>query len=138
MAGFRRLYCIGGLGGFLGSDGINPIALQILVGDADRQWLEAHYFDESIKPIGKIKSIIPEGPDHPTMIKDACIAFAPIFFKECPSLSVVENQLKTCAKLDFDLKLQDIPTEWLSLRKEAEPYFKALNIFEAKLKQIKP
>ena len=43
MAGYSRIYCIGGLGGFGGADGINPILLQIWVGDASRQWFEAHY-----------------------------------------------------------------------------------------------
>lgn len=34
MAGFSRMYCIGGLGGFMGADGINPLNALILVGDA--------------------------------------------------------------------------------------------------------
>ena len=44
MAVYSRLYCIGGLGGLAGADGLNPISLQIWVGDASRQWFEAHYF----------------------------------------------------------------------------------------------
>jgi hypothetical protein len=46
MAGYSKLYCVGGLGGYLGADGINPILFQILIGNADRQWLEVHYFDK--------------------------------------------------------------------------------------------
>ena len=32
-------------------DGINPISLQILVGQSDRFWLEPRYFDDTLKPI---------------------------------------------------------------------------------------
>ena len=78
MAGYNKIYLIGGEGGFKGSDGINPILFQILVGDADRQWLEVHYFDQNIKPL--VKSIIPEKPD--VGLLDACIAFYPDFFKD--------------------------------------------------------
>ena len=42
MAGFNKVYYVGGLGGFMGADGINPICFEIWVGDADRQWLEVH------------------------------------------------------------------------------------------------
>ena len=44
MAGYSKIYCIGGEGGFIGVDGINPIDIQILVSDVHRQWLEVHYF----------------------------------------------------------------------------------------------
>ena len=29
----------------MGADGVNPIEFLVLVGDADRQWLEPQYFD---------------------------------------------------------------------------------------------
>lgn len=29
MAGYSKIFCIGGEGGYLGSDGINPILFQI-------------------------------------------------------------------------------------------------------------
>ena len=45
MAGFSKIYIIGGSGGFLGSDGVNPIIVQILVGRSDGEWLEVNYFD---------------------------------------------------------------------------------------------
>jgi hypothetical protein len=51
VAGFSRLYVVGGLGGFQGADGVNPIEFMVLVGDGSRQWLEPHYFDGSITPI---------------------------------------------------------------------------------------
>ena len=63
MAGYSKFYVVGGEGGFMGSDGVNPIEILILVGDAGRQWLEPHYFDASIRPIGRIQLIVPAGPD---------------------------------------------------------------------------
>jgi len=136
MAGFSKLYCIGGLGGFMGADGINPIALQILVGDADRQWLEPHYFNQSLRPIGNIRTIIPEGPDHPNLLIDACVAFAPKYFEKCPSLEIIKQKLKDYDRLDFHLRREDIPSTWFDLRKEAYSYFKNLIIFEANLTQV--
>ena len=68
MADFSELYVIGSQGGFMGADGVNPIEFLVLVGDASRQWLEPHYFDKSINPIGKLRSIIPAGPDQPEIL----------------------------------------------------------------------
>lgn len=136
MAGFSKIYYVGGLGGFQGADGINPIVFQILVGDADRQWYEVHYFYKRIKPIGQIRIIIPESPNNPNALLDSCIAFYPTFFSSCPMLKIVENKLVKASRLDFDLNLKGIPIEWNQLRNEALPLFKKLNIFEANLKCI--
>lgn len=136
MAGFSKLYVIGGLGGFQGADGVNPIRLQIWVGDADRQWLEPHYVDRSIKPLGTIRSIVPEGPDVPNSLIDACIAFFPQQFEQCPSLTVVRERLQTATYLDFDVGKDEIPEEWTQLRREAWPFFKKLTIFEAVLSRL--
>ena len=136
MAGYSKLYCVGGLGGFMGADGVNPILFQILVGDADRQWLEAHYFDKSIKPLGEIKVIIPARPDDENSLLDACIAFYPQHFADCPSLPEVEKKVKDLTRLDFDLGMDKVPEEWHKFRKEGEPMFKQLNIFEAQLKRM--
>lgn len=137
MAGYSKIYCVGGLGGFQGADGINPILFQILVGDADRQWLEVRYFDKRIKPLGKISVIIPESPDSPNALLDACIAFYPKHFESCFLLSQVEQKLGNLTKLDFHLEQNTIPEEWQNLKIEALPLFKMLNIFEANLTQIK-
>ncbi len=137
MAGFSKIYCVGGLGGFMGADGINPIFFQILVGDADRQWLEVKYFDKTIKPMGNITTIIPEGPNHPNSLLDACIAFFPKFFVECPSVEIVSKKLANKKRLDFDAKPDEIPKEWQQLRNEALTLFKTLHIFEAGLRKMK-
>ena len=136
MAGFRRLYCIGGLGGFQGADGLNPIDFQILVGQSDRFWLESHYFDKRIKPIGQIRKIIPTKNNHSDSLIDACIAFAPKLFDGCQSLEKVSEQLKDYKRLDFDLYLERIPELWYELRKEAMPIFEKLNIFQGSLSEL--
>jgi len=135
MAGFENIYCIGGLGGYLGADGINPIYLQILVGYSDRMWLEPHYFDKGITPIGNIGSTIPADPDDPNMLIDATIAFAPAFFKKCKTLEVVKEILQDYRNLDFG-NAKSIPVEWKLLREEAYPFFNELNIFSADLKPV--
>ncbi len=136
MAGYSKLYCVGGLGGFQGADGINPIFFQILVGDADRQWLEVHYFDKRIKSLGNISVIIPEAPNHPNSLLDACIAFYPTHFESCSLLAQVEQKIGNLTRLDFHLGQNTIPEEWYDLRAEALPLFKTLNIFEANLTPV--
>ena len=137
MAGFSRIFCIGGLGGFQGADGINPISLQIWVGDGNRQWLEPHYFDKNIAPIGNIQKIIPEGPDHPNSLIDACIAFSPNYFNTCSSILEVDEELKNVDYLDFSSEKDKIPKIWHELRQEALPFFEKLNIFKADLVELK-
>ena len=137
MAGFSKLFVIGGLGGFQGADGVNPISMQIWVGDADRQWLQAHYVDRSIKSLGAIKTLVPEGPDDPNSLLDACIAFFPKHFEECPSLTEVSILLAGATRLDFDRDEPKVRVIWRKLREEARPYFKRLHIFEAVLQPIK-
>jgi hypothetical protein len=133
MAGYSKLYVIGGLGGFMGADGVNPIEFLVLVGGADRQWLEPHYFDPSIRPIGRLRVIVPTGPDHPDALLDACIAFCPRYFRSCPSLTEVESALREADRLDFHARLQEIPAAWSRLRDEARPLLDSMNIWSADL-----
>ena len=137
MAGYLKIYCIGGLGGFQGADGINPITMQIWVGYSDRQWFEPHYFEPGIRPLGSVKCLIPEGPDHPHALVDACIAFYPRHFRDCPSLPVIAERLAGVERLDFHLGKDAIPKEWPRLRKEAWPLFQTLHILEGDLRPIK-
>ena len=137
MAGYSKIYVVGGLGGCMGADGVNPIEFLILVGDADRQWLEPHYFDSSIMPIGSVRVIVPLGPDHPDSLLDACIAFCPRHFTSCPSFAEVESALRETDRLDFDARPQRIPVAWANLREEARPLFAAMNIWHADLMPIK-
>ena len=130
MAGYSKIYCIGDDGW----DGINPIFFQILVGDSDRQWLEPRYFDRRIRPIGRVKVIIPAGPDHPDTLIDACLAFSPKYFESCPSLIQVSEALAKARSIDFHLDGE--PINWAQLREEARPYFKKITIYEAELNKI--
>tara|TARA_Y100000590_G_scaffold424431_1_gene531333 strand:- start:541 stop:963 length:423 start_codon:yes stop_codon:yes gene_type:complete len=135
MAGYDKIYCIGGQGGFLGSDGINPINLQILVGHGNRMWLEPHYFDKNLSPIGKIKTIIPSNPNDPNMLIDAALAFVPKYFSHCKMLEIISPKLNNSDRLEFD-NPKTIPDEWLYLRKEAYPIYQKLNIYEAQLNLV--
>lgn len=133
MAGYSRMYVFGGEGGFMGAGGVNPIELVILVGDADGQWLEPNYVNQALRPAGDIRRIVPVGPDHPDMILDACLAFAPSWFALCPSLARVELELDGLTFLDFDAAPASIPESWEALRAEARPIFEALPDWETKL-----
>lgn len=120
----------------MGADGVNPIEFLVLVGDADRQWLEPHYFDRSIKPIGKLRVIVPARPDQPDSLLDACIAFCPRLFRECPSLGEVESALRDAERLDFHARPQDIPPGWARLRDEARPLLADMSLWRADLVPI--
>ena len=136
MAGYYKLYVIGGLGGFLGTDGVNPIRLQILVGTSSREWWEPRYFMDGIVPIGKLGSIVPQGPDDPDALLDASLAFFPEFFEGCPGLARAQKELAATERLDFDA--DGIPAFWKELREEARARFGELNVWEAELNELHP
>ena len=131
-----KIYCIGAEGGFMGSDGIREIHLQILVCDSDRQSLVPYYFDRSIKPMGRVKVIIPAALDHPDALIDAFLAFFPKHFESCPSLTKVTEGLTKARCIDFHLNGE--PPGWAQLREKARPLFKELIIYEAVLNKISP
>lgn len=133
VAGYTRIYCIGGEGGFMGSDGINPIAAQIWEGDGTRQWLEAHYYDGSIGRLGRVKTVIPQGPGHPNALLDATLAFLPDLYRACPSLAEVWRGIADTEVLDFDQGVDAIPAAWAQLREEARSTFNDLIIYVADL-----
>ncbi|KRE48371.1 hypothetical protein [Paenibacillus sp. Soil724D2] len=110
--------------------------LQILEGNSDRQWYQSRVISAHVKPIGRIKVIIPEGPDLPDAVLDACLAFYPSFFTECPTLPIVQKKLQNATRLDFDLDLEAIPPEWSMLREEARPVFDRLDVYEIKVKKV--
>ena len=133
MAGFSRIYCVGGQGGFIGTDGINPLLLEILEGHSDRMWFEAVYVDTSLRPLGDLRVVVPAGPDDPNAMLDCCLAFFPAAFEACPSLSRVRIQLGSRERLDFDADPDGVPESWLMLRSEAAPIFAGLNLWQADL-----
>jgi hypothetical protein len=135
MAGYSRIYCIGDLGGFQGSDGINRILVQIWQGEGNRQCFEARYFEGSARPLGTVRTVVPAAPDHPDNLLDACIAFLPEAFKACPSLGAVRADLDGVDMLDFDAR-KGVPAGWKALREEARAAFEDLVIFVADLEPL--
>lgn len=136
MAGYNKIYVIGGEGGFQGSDGVMPIFYQILAGVGSRRWMEPHYFDESIKPLGNIKSIVPVSPEDDALF-DAVLAFGPSYFDECPSMAIVRAKLQGVEQLDFNAESNQVPAEWQTLRNEAWELFSKMSIWLADLKPFR-
>lgn len=109
----------------------------ILAGDADRQWLECYYFDRRIRPLGRVRTIIPAGPNHPDMLLYAVIAFFPEFFRACPSLTEARSFLEDARKIDFDTGF-NVLLCWDKLREEAREHFGSLAIYKANFVLIQP
>lgn len=136
MSGYTKIYVIGGKGGFQGVDGVNPIELMILVGDGNRRWLSPQYFNQSLKSLGRLNTLIPSTPSDSNALLDACIAFHPLHFRACDSLKQVENLLQESECLDFTSMPQEIRQTWETLRNEARPLFEKLNIYQAVLTPV--
>jgi hypothetical protein len=134
MAGYSKFYVFGGAAGFQGADGVHPIAFLVLVGDGGRQWLEPHYFDPAIEPIGRIRTIVPDAPGGPDALLDAFLAFHPSAFESCPSMAAVREALKDATSLDLGSK--DVPRAWRTLRQEARPLFEGMMVWEARLEPL--
>jgi hypothetical protein len=135
MAGYIRMYLFGDDRGF---DGINSVYLNILVGTSDREWLERMDIKPSKntqKPVWDINVIIPDPDNYANSLIDACIAFAPHLFRDCPELKNVAREIGTNTRIDFTDKSQ-IPSSWISLRRQALPIFEKLSIFEADFRKL--
>ena len=78
------------------------------------------------RPIGRIATVIPEGPGSETALLDALLAFWPERFRSCPSLAAVEAKLAETTFLDLNEKPEEIPAEWMALRREARPIYERL------------
>ena len=136
MAGFTKIYVIGEPAGFMGSDGVTDVVLQIWVGEGSRQWLEPRWFRGPAKAIAKVKRIVPAGPDDPNALLDAVIAFLPDHFRSCPSFAEAELVLADTELLDFDADRSNVPVIWNRLRDEARPRFKELCVMQAILQPV--
>jgi hypothetical protein len=122
------------------SDDVNPICFQILAGRGNRMWLEPHYFDPNIKPIGKLRVLVPERPDVPEedLLLDAAPAFGPACLGDRrPSLAVVAAKLRDAESLDFAAAPQEAPAEWAALREEARPLLREIGIRRADLAPLR-
>ena len=137
MAGFEKLYVIGGEGGYQGANGVNPMETILLLGNSDREWLEPRYLQGPSRPLGKLKFLIPESPSHPDALLDACLAFRPDLFPGCPSLRAVESQLKDADRLDLHMGPAAIRNAWAKLRDEARETYESLKIWQAELAPVR-
>ena len=84
--------------------------------------------------MGRVKVIIPAGPDHPDALIDACLAFFPEYFEPCPSLAQIVEVLGNVSRIDFHFDGE--PSGWAQLREEARSLFKYLVIYEAQLNKV--
>ncbi|MGI9125975.1 MAG: hypothetical protein ACR2JM_14645 [Mycobacterium sp.] len=134
MAGFYKLYVVGGAGGFMGSDGVNPVDFIILEGGGHRMWFEARHFRPRTR-VSTVRRVVPAGPHDPNALIDAVLAFDLGRFAECPSFAAVCDQLEGIEMLDFD-RGTEIPAAWPALREEARPIFERMGIWEAELNKV--
>ena len=138
MAGYFKIYMIGGSGGFLGSDGINPIKLQILVGTSDRQWLEPKYFDDELQSIFGITHMIPSSPVNDQNIIDGLIVFAPdLFIKSCPLIDDAYKYFDDLGKKRIDMG-KDQPEFWGELVQQAQLTFDNIKLYKADIEDLRP
>ena len=138
MAGFYKLYMVGGSGGFLGADGINPIGLQILVGTSSREWLEANYFDKKLNSISGITHMVPKSPTSDENIIDGLIIFAPQLFEEsCDLLKDAHMYFDKLGKKRIDMSKHE-PAFWNDLVIQAKPKFENLKLFRANIEDLRP
>lgn len=134
MSGIYKLFVIGGAGGFMGADGVNPVEMIIGVGGADRMWLEPIV----VRTRGRrtrVRVVIPARPHDPDLLLDAVLAFDLDRFAECPSQAAVREQLEGVTRLDFHLG-RGIPAAWPALREEARPIFARMGIWQADLTEV--
>lgn len=135
MAGFSKVYFIGSTGGFMGYDGLARPFVAILRGESSRQWFEAIYQDETMRPMAGLQTMVPERPDDPKALLDAAIVFVSTLFESCPTFNAVAAQVEGVGKLDFNIG-ESVPAEWEQLRQEAWPIFRQLNVFEANISRV--
>lgn len=131
MAGYVALYCIGGLGGFGGADGVNPIQVQILVGAGNRELLEPHHVEKRLRPMGQVQMLIAGRPGDPASLVDACSVSDSEPFLECPPFEEMRAELKGIRNLDFHLGAEAILPIWPKSRTQALPVFRRLIVFRA-------
>ena len=119
MAGIVAYYYVGSSGGFMGSDGLAGKDLEIRVGAANREWLEASYTTYTFKPISlKLKSFVPYGPGDKDTLRIAMILFASNLFESCPSFDIVKKEMDQIEFIDFNAG-RNIPEHFDQLLEES-------------------
>lgn len=133
MAGYSKLYVVGGLGGHMGADGVNPIEFLVLVGDAGRQWLEPHYFDRYDRAPRK-SSNHRAGRTRPFGQPAGCVhRLLPSKLQGLPLHRGGRSGGSGRGSPRLRRRSEGIPSGWARLREEARPVFRARNIWRADL-----
>lgn len=120
----------------MGGDGVNPILAQIWMGESHRMWFEARYFDKEFGPMGRLRVVVPPRPDRDDNLLDACLAFFPAPFEQCPSFSAVLEQLGDAEGLDFHAEPGKVPASWEKLREEAREEFAQIGLWQADIEPL--
>lgn len=132
MSAYSKILLIGNES----KDGLEDIYVEILQGEGEKRWYEAKYDEEKIKRLGNVSSVIPVDRDDPNSILDACIAFAPKLFENCPSLKSVKEEVKDTNMIDFSTG-EHVPKSWNKLRNEAKKDLENIHIYQADIKRCK-
>jgi hypothetical protein len=118
-------------------DGAGSPRLIVLVGASDRQWLEATASAPDARRLPGVRSLVPEGPDHPDRPLDALIAFDNGPLVGTPELAAVEALLETsggrCAVVDLHLGPPALREAWRALRRKARPIYRHVPVAEMPL-----
>lgn len=130
MTVYSRIYCVGSQT----NESECYVKLQIFVGEGEQLRYDVNYLDRTVTQLGGIRSLLPERRDDPQSLLDACIAFYPQHFRDCPSLRCVEKMMRRVRELDLCAK--PTPPEWRRLRTEAMEAFKSLRIYEAPIREL--
>ncbi len=119
MSGIVAYYYVGQGGGFLGSDGMAGKDLEIRVGAADREWLEASYTTYTYQPMSmSLRSFVPFGPGHKDTLRIAMILFASNLFETCPSFDTVKREMDQIEFIDFSAGY-NVPPHFKDLLEES-------------------
>lgn len=132
MSAYSKIFLIG----HESKDGLEDLYVEIWQCEGEQRWFEAKYDEEKLSRLGNIKSVIPVDRDDSNAVIDACIAFAPKLFEQCPALIMVKEELGDTNMLDFSKNIH-IPKCWEKLREEAKEQFKNIHIYEANIKRYK-
>jgi hypothetical protein len=136
MSGVYAMYVIGEPGGYLGQDGVNPVNLIVLVGTGAREWMAPVMVDPDLRALGRVRCLVPEGPDHKHALLDACLAFSPAIFGDCLALNRVREHLGDIEVLNLSECSKSLLDAWERLRAEAHTQFANLRIWKAVLEPV--
>lgn len=132
MARHTQLYSIADPGGLAGADGVKPVETLLLVGEADRMWLEGRSFDVHHGPLGRVTAMVPAESQTQDVLLDSRLAFHPDRFRAGPTFATTAEQRGDNAQLDFS-RWTAIPPAQPQLREDAHANFSHQRFWQADL-----